>query len=96
MDVPTVHLAVYKTERAGFGSRPFRNVGTTRVDYFLDFWRVTLVFLISLRKLLPVEAQQMVPTRNGRPAKRGPPDEDCQLNPLADQYDSIDPPSPED
>jgi hypothetical protein len=28
--------------------------------------------------------------------KRGPPDEDCQLNPLADQYDSIDPPSPED
>lgn len=29
-------------------------------------------------------------------AKRGPPDEDCQLNPLADQYDTIDPPAPED
>lgn len=29
-------------------------------------------------------------------AKRGPPDEDCQLNPLADQYDNIDPPAPED
>jgi len=29
-------------------------------------------------------------------SKRGPPDEECQLDPLADQYDNIDPPSPED
>lgn len=29
-------------------------------------------------------------------ANRAPPDEECQLNPLADQYEAIDPPSPED
>lgn len=29
-------------------------------------------------------------------AKRGPPDEDCQLDPRVDQYDAIDPPAPED
>ena len=28
--------------------------------------------------------------------KRGPPDEDCQLDPRVDQYDAIDPPAPED
>lgn len=29
-------------------------------------------------------------------AKRGPPDKDCQLDPWGDQYDAIDPPTPED
>ena len=29
-------------------------------------------------------------------SKRGPPDEDCQLDPRVDQYDAIDPPAPED
>jgi hypothetical protein len=45
---------------------------------------------------LPVEFPQFRPPVPQYAAKRGPPDEDCQLNPLADQYDSIDPPSPED
>jgi len=45
---------------------------------------------------LPIEFPQFRPLAPQYAAKRGPPDEDCQLNPLADQYDNIDPPSPED
>jgi hypothetical protein len=45
---------------------------------------------------LPTEFPQFMPPAPQYAAKRGPPDEDCQLNPLADQYDAIDPPSPED
>jgi hypothetical protein len=29
-------------------------------------------------------------------AKRGPPDDNCQLDPRVDQYDAVDPPAPED
>ena len=45
---------------------------------------------------LPTEFPAFSPSPVQYAAKRGPPDEDCQLNPLADQYDNIDPPSPED
>jgi hypothetical protein len=46
---------------------------------------------------LPTEFPQFGPAPVPQYAsKRGPPDEECQLNPLADQYDTIDPPSPED
>ena len=45
---------------------------------------------------LPAEFPQFRPPTPQCAAKRGPPDEDCQLNPLADQYDNIDPPAPED
>ncbi len=45
---------------------------------------------------LPAEFPQSIPAAPQCASKRGPPDEDCQVNPLADQYDNIDPPSPED
>jgi hypothetical protein len=45
---------------------------------------------------LPTEFPTFQPAPAQYAAKRAPPDEDCQLNPLADQYDAIDPPSPED
>jgi hypothetical protein len=46
---------------------------------------------------LPTEFPQFRPAPVPQYAsKRGPPDEDCQLNPLAEKYDNIDTPSPED
>jgi len=45
---------------------------------------------------LPAEFPTFKPAPPQYAAKRGPPNEDCQLNPLVDQYDAIDPPSPED
>jgi hypothetical protein len=45
---------------------------------------------------LPAEFPQFGPLAPQYAAKRGPPDEDCQLNPQVDQYDDIDPPAPED
>ncbi|MDD2805104.1 MAG: transposase [Elusimicrobiales bacterium] len=45
---------------------------------------------------LPTEFPVFRPAPAQYAAKRGPPEEDCQLNPLADQYDAIDPPAPED
>ena len=44
---------------------------------------------------LPSEFPVFKPAPPQYAANRAPP-EDCQLNPLADQYDAIDPPSPED
>ena len=45
---------------------------------------------------LPTDFPVFKPSSPHYAANRAPPDEDCQLNPLADQYDNIDPPSPED
>jgi hypothetical protein len=45
---------------------------------------------------LPDEFPIFKPVSPQYAAKRGPPDDDCQIDPLVDQYDAIDPPSPED
>ena len=49
-------------------------------------------------KGLPAEFPKFrpVPAQSLYAAKRGPPDENCQLDPRVDQYDAIDPPAPED